>query len=58
MTNAKMSNYGRTSENTLFSLLIAAFIGWMALSALSGPPALSTTTEGAVAQVVGVHGNS
>ncbi|HEX4597206.1 MAG TPA: hypothetical protein VH278_05430 [Burkholderiaceae bacterium] len=49
---------GRTSENTLFSLLIAAFIGWMALSAVSGPAALSTASEGAVAQAVAAHDNS
>jgi hypothetical protein len=55
MTN---NTYGRNSDNTLFSLLIAAFIGWVALSVASGPTALSHATGSAVAQASAAHGNS
>ena len=63
MTNANISrnytsNNRPTSDTTLFSLLIAAFVGGMALCAVAGPPALSTTTDGAVAQAVVAHTNS
>jgi hypothetical protein len=55
----KMTNpFSRISENTLFSLVIAAFIGWIAVSAASGPAALSQAPADAVAQVVAVGGNS
>jgi hypothetical protein len=52
------STYGRISENTLFSLLIAVFIGWVAVSAATGPAALSTSAASAVAQVAAANGNS
>ena len=52
------NNDRRSSDNTLFSLLIAAFIGWVAVSAVSGPTALSHASNSAVAQASAAHGNS
>jgi len=46
------------TENTLFSLLVAAFIGWVAVSAASGPTTLSPSAGNAVAQATAAHGNS
>ncbi|HEX4598288.1 MAG TPA: hypothetical protein VH278_10915 [Burkholderiaceae bacterium] len=54
MTNA----FSWFSENTLFSLLIAAFIGWIAVSAASGPITLSPVAGNAVAQAATAGGNS
>lgn len=44
------SAFGRISENTLFSLLIAAFVGWVALSTVSAATASSSVALNAVAQ--------
>jgi hypothetical protein len=56
MTNTN-TNYGQASDNTLFSLLIAAFIGWVAVSAVSTPLAASPVQSN-VAQMVATHSNS
>jgi len=58
MTSAKMSNYGRASENMLFSLLIAAFIGWVAVSAASNATPASPAASTAMAQMSATHSNS
>jgi hypothetical protein len=58
MTSAKMSNTGRTSENTLFSLLIVAFIGWVAVSVASNASLVSPAAGNAVAQISATHSNS
>jgi len=52
-------NASRNYDNTLFSLLVATFIGWIALSAVSGPIALSPAVSSAVVEAaVTASGNS
>ena len=46
------------SDNALFSVLIAAFLGWAALTIASAPDVTSSTGSSAVARIATANSNS
>ena len=52
------SAFSRISENTLFSVLIAVFVGWAAFNVATDRTSPSASTSSSVARVAATSSNS